>query len=168
MNDTNTPGGPYEPQSQEHTPSNPPPYTPQHTPPSNYAPGQYAAYGQSQTTAYTSPHYDGYTPMPHSGLGIASFALSILSGVVIFALVVTAAGVEASTPGGMDEDSALAVVLGLLMIGSVLLDFVALGLGIASLFQTTRKKIFGIFGIAITLATIGCFGLLLIVGLLAG
>jgi hypothetical protein len=85
----------------------------------------------------------------HSGIGVAAFVISIVMAVVAFGLITFAGVIEATTPGGMDEESALAVVTGLV-------DLVALGLGIGGLFQKDRKKIFPILGtIFSTLAIIG-------------
>jgi hypothetical protein len=82
----------------------------------------------------------------HSGLGIASFVISILAGVAIFLLVAAAGVLEATTPGGMDEKAPAAILLGLGIIALVLLDLVALALGIAAFFQADRNKIFAILG----------------------
>ena len=52
--------------------------------------------------------------LKQSGLGIASFILSILCGLLIFVMFIIAGVMEASSPGGIDERSAGAVVLGLI------------------------------------------------------
>ena len=49
-----------------------------------------------------------------SGLGIASLTLSVVGIIVVFSLFLIAGIWEASVPGGVDENSAAAVVLGLL------------------------------------------------------
>lgn len=82
----------------------------------------------------------------HSGLGIASFILSITTALLIFILFITAGVMETSTPGGIDEESAGAVILGLLILLCLFLEVVALGLGIGALCQTARNKVFGILG----------------------
>jgi hypothetical protein len=82
----------------------------------------------------------------HSGLGIASFITSIASGVITFLLIVIAGVMEASSPGGIDEESASAVILGLSLIAFLGVSLVALGLGIAGIVQKNRKKIFAILG----------------------
>lgn len=86
------------------------------------------------------------TPMKHSGLGIASFILSIVIAFLIFLLLMVAGIMEATTPGGMDEESAGAMIVGLFTMLFMFIDFVALGLGIAGLFHRERKKIFAILG----------------------
>lgn len=100
----------------------------------------------------------------HSGLGIASFVLGIVVGVLVFLMVVVAGAMQASTPGGIDEQSPVAVVLGLFILGLLALDMVALGLGIGSLFQSDRKKIFGVLGTLFSALTIAGTVLLIIIG----
>jgi RsiW-degrading membrane proteinase PrsW (M82 family) len=82
----------------------------------------------------------------HSGLGIASFVISILAGAAIICLVAAAGMMEATTPGGIDEKAPATILMGLGIVAFVLLDFVALGLGIAAFFQTERNKLFAILG----------------------
>ena len=82
----------------------------------------------------------------HSGLGVASFITSLVSGILLFLLIVIAGVIEASTPGGMDEKSAAAVIVGLFLFAFLGAAFVALGLGIGGLLQKDRKKIFAILG----------------------
>ena len=82
----------------------------------------------------------------HSRLGIASFITSIVSGILIFLVIVIAGVMEASTPGGMDEESAGAVMVGLFLFAFLGAALVALGLGIGGLLQKERKKIFAILG----------------------
>ena len=77
----------------------------------------------------------------HSGLGIASFITSIVSGILIFLVIVIAGVMEASSPGGMDEESTSAVMVGLFLFAFLGAALIALGLGIAGLLQKERKKI---------------------------
>jgi len=99
----------------------------------------------------------------HASLGIASFVLSILSGLGVFGTVVTAGVLEASNPAGVDETSGVAVVVGLLIFLFFFLQLVAIGLGIGGLFQTGRKKLFSILGIVFSGAALfGVLGLMFI------
>lgn len=95
----------------------------------------------------------------HSGIGIASFITSIIVGILMFLLVIVAGVMETSTPGGMDEKSAGAIIVGLGIFGLLFLDLVALGLGIGGLCQKERKKIMAILGtvfsVVILLGTLG-------------
>ena len=82
----------------------------------------------------------------HSGIGIASFVISIVAGILIFIVLGIAGSLEASTPGGIDENSTEAVMIGLAIIGLLFLNVLSVGLGIGGLLQKERKKIFAILG----------------------
>jgi len=82
----------------------------------------------------------------HSGLGIASFITSVVSGILIFVMIVVAGVMETTTPGGIDENSAGAVMVGLFLFAFLGGSLVALGLGIGALMQKDRKKVFAILG----------------------
>ncbi|MCG9720890.1 hypothetical protein [Shewanella sp. Isolate7] len=92
--------------------------------------------------------------LKHSGLGIAAFILSILSTLLIFALVTIAGVLEATTPGGIDETSPEAIIVGMLIFAFIGLALVGLGLGIGGLNQKQRKKIFAILGTIFSSVTI--------------
>lgn len=82
----------------------------------------------------------------HSGVGIASFITSVISGLAIFGLVVAAGVLEETTPGGVDEESVAAIVLGLFLLAFCFTSFIALGLGIGGCFHKNRKKVFAVLG----------------------
>lgn len=90
----------------------------------------------------------------HSGIGIASFVTSVAASLLLGMMVVIAGAMEIATPGGLDEESAAAMVLGLFIIALLVVEVVALGLGIAGLFQKDRKKLFAILGTTFSAATI--------------
>lgn len=104
----------------------------------------------------------------HSRLGTASFILSIVAGFFI-ALIAAVAGIlEVSSPGGINEESKLAMTLDVVVVALLILDAAALGLGIAGLFQKERIKIFAAIGIVLSSATLlGTAGLIWL-GLSAG
>lgn len=104
----------------------------------------------------------------HSKLGIASFITSIASGAFIFLLVVIAAMMEASTLGGMDEQSAEAIIVGVLLFVFIGTSFMALGLGLAGLLPKDRKKIFAVLGMVFSTATLLSTASLLLIGLANG
>jgi hypothetical protein len=104
----------------------------------------------------------------HSGLGIASFITSIIAGILIFLLLLIAGVMETSTPGGIDEDSASAVIIGLFLLALLGAAFVALCLGIGGLIQKERKKIFAILGTAIAAVTTLGTIFIIILGLALG
>ena len=82
----------------------------------------------------------------HSGLGIASFISSVISGILLFLIIVVASVMEASTPGGMDEESPAVIVVGLCVYAFLFVALIALGLGIGGLIQKDRKKLFALLG----------------------
>ena len=104
-------------------------------------------------------HYNVIPTRPHSGLGIASFIISLAAGAALVVLL-GIAGVIESQPGGMDEESAGAIVLGLILALTALAQVLALGLGIAALVQTGRSKLFGVLGTVF--ASTGLVGTVLI------
>jgi hypothetical protein len=104
----------------------------------------------------------------HSGLGIASFITSIVSGIIIFLLIVIAGVMETSTPGGMDEESAGAMMVGLFLFAFLGAALVALGLGIGGLIQKERKKIFAMLGAVFAAATIVGTIFIMMLGLAMG
>lgn len=99
--------------------------------------------------------------LKHSGLAIASFVTSVVSGVAIFLVIVIAGVLETSTPGGMDDDSAGTMIIGLLAIFFILTAIVALGLGIAGILQRDRRKVFAILGV--TFAAVEIIGTLFVI-----
>jgi hypothetical protein len=101
----------------------------------------------------------------YSGTGIASFAISIGAGLAMFGVFAIAGVMQASKPGGMDEKSAGAIVVGLCMIGLLGIDVVAAGLGVAGLLQTDRKKLFAVLGTIFSSLTIACTLALILLGL---
>ena len=102
----------------------------------------------------------------HSGLGISSFIVSIATGVSMFLLFIAAGMMEISTPGGIDEDSVGAMLVGLFLFAFLLLSVLAIGLGIAALFQRDRKKLFAVLGIVFAASTIVITMFLMILGLM--
>ena len=87
-------------------------------------------------------------PARHSGVGVASFVLSILSGIGLFAVIVAAAVLQSSRPGVLnDEKSAEAIVVGAVVLGDALLALIGAGLGIACVMQREHKRIFGTLGL---------------------
>jgi hypothetical protein len=100
----------------------------------------------------------------HSGIGIASFITSVVASILLGLMVVIAGAMEIATPGGLDEKTAAAMVLGLFIIALLVVDIVALGLGIAGLFQKDRKKLFAILGTTFSAATIIGILFLIVIG----
>lgn len=86
-------------------------------------------------------------PVKHAGLGIASFIISLIIGLAEFVLVIIAGVMQATTPGGINETAPVAIFLGMLLIGGIVVCLIGLGLGIAGVLQKDRKKIFGVLGL---------------------
>ena len=89
-----------------------------------------------------------------SKLGIAALLISIFSAIGLFLVFLIAGVIEANTYGGIDEESAEAIILGLFLFGFGFLDILAIGLGIAGIFQKTRERITAIIGTIISSATL--------------
>jgi hypothetical protein len=98
----------------------------------------------------------------HSGFGIASFIIGVAVGFLAFLLFAIAGALDATTPGGLDEESAAFMFLGLGLFALMFVDLIGLGLGIAGICQARRNKTFGVLGIVIAILTFIGFGLLLL------
>jgi hypothetical protein len=99
----------------------------------------------------------------HSGLGIASFILAILSGLGLFVVFAIAGVLESSTPGGIPDESPILLVVGLALIAFLFLAMLAIGLGVAGLFQSDRVRLFAVLGVAFAgLSILGTIGLALV------
>ena len=105
-----------------------------------------------------------FTRLPHSGLGISAFVISLLAGSLMVIAFVMAAALDAQT-GGLDEDSPGAIVLGLFLVLSGLGQMLALGLGIAGMLQAHRNKLFGVLGTVCAATALLGGGLLMLLGL---
>lgn len=102
--------------------------------------------------------------MKHSGLGIASFCISLFCGLLAVILVAAAGFLVAS---GQDEQSFGLILTGLGIMGDMLLMLVALGLGIAGACMKDRRKLFAILGIIFSALGLVCIGGLMVLGTIA-
>jgi hypothetical protein len=100
----------------------------------------------------------------HSGLGIASFVVSLLIGASEFLLIMIAGVLEAATPGGMDNESLIVLFIGLFVIVGLFANLAGVGLGIAGLVQRDRKKVFSALGVVFNGTVIFGLTMLLILG----
>ena len=82
----------------------------------------------------------------HTKLGIASFALSVLTGACSFGLIVIVALARAMHDGDEHSARAAKIILAVLLFGLFASNLIALGLGIAGLNQPERKKLFALLG----------------------
>ncbi len=103
----------------------------------------------------------------HSGLGIASFVISIIAALITFVLVVMAGVMTVKAGGQMDEQSPHAVVLGCSILAAGFLYLVGIGLAIGGLCQRNRYRVFPILGLVLNLLfVLGIVGLM-VIGLVA-
>ncbi len=114
------------------------------------------------------PHLETGMEIKHSGLGIASFITSLVAGLCLLITIVIAGVLEATTPGGMDEDSLAAIAVGLSILAFLCMSLAALGLGIGGLFHKERKKTFAIIGTVFSAVTIIGTTALIVLGLMIG
>ncbi len=103
-----------------------------------------------------------HTKPKNSGLGIASFVTSIIASVLTFVTFAVAGVLQTSKFGGMEYQEA--PLVGLAAIGLVLVHLVAVGLGIAGLFQKETKKTFAILGTVFSSGAIVIMVLTMIIG----
>jgi hypothetical protein len=98
----------------------------------------------------------------HSGLGIASFGISVAVGCLMVVMMGVAAVLSAHRiPGSPTYPGQTLVGLAIIFLAAA--DVVAVGLGIAALCQTGRKRLFGILGLVFSGSTIlGTIGLMII------
>ena len=119
---------------------------------------------------YDTPASDLEGPAPtieirQCGLGITSFVLSILNFVLMFIMVGIAGYLQATTPGGLNEKSPQAILIGLFIILVFVLAVVSIILGVVSMFRKNRNKLFGALGLVFNLVTILIVGGLMALGL---
>ena len=93
--------------------------------------------------------------MKHSGVGISAFVCGLVA-LVATLFTLGWAGVEHANSGGagIDEKSPVAVMIGLALFAEIFLGLIAVALGLGSLFQSNRKKVFGIIGLALALTQV--------------
>ncbi|WP_225209741.1 hypothetical protein [Xanthomonas bonasiae] len=105
---------------------------------------------------------------PYSGLGIASFAVSLIAAVLTLVLIGVCAALVYSQPDSLDEDSPLAMLVGMAMMVGVFAELAAAALGIGSLFQRDRRKLYGVLGLIFAIATLVGVAALIVFGLIQG
>lgn len=114
--------------------------------------------------------FSGFTqqvaaPEPkHSGVGITSFVLSLLSGFGMFVMCGVAVYMAMKAPGGMADDDPMVILLGLAVIGLGMTQVFAFILGAVALFQPNRKRIFAVLGTIFSLMAMLCIVGLIILG----
>lgn len=97
----------------------------------------------------------------HSGVGIATFVITLVGAALMLVVFVAAGMLELSTPGGVDEASPQAMIPGALLVGLILAQLVAAGLGIA---RRDRRRAFPVIGVSFAGMTLLATTALLIAG----
>ena len=119
-------------------------------------------------TAITEQEVPPYMESKHSGVGIASFVISIAVAVLLLVTIVIAGVMEMTTPGGIDDESVGAILVGLTIMGLFGLDIVAFGLGIGRLLQKSRKRIFAVLGVIFSAGAVMLTVVLMVIGIAVG
>jgi hypothetical protein len=99
----------------------------------------------------------------HSPLGVASFILSLVSGLILLVAIVAAGAMVTSNPT-LDEESPEMIGLGCAILFFGFLELVALGLGIAGAIQASRSKVFAILGIVFSAVVLLGIAFLMVIG----
>ena len=101
----------------------------------------------------------------HSGMGIASFVMSVLFGIGAFLVFVYAGYEEITIPGGVAGNRAMAMMIGFSMMLMWALLLVGAVLGTIALFEQNRKKVFALLGLIFSLGTLILSALVIVLGL---
>lgn len=96
-----------------------------------------------------------------SVLGIISIIIAIVMGTLIFVVIVIAGYLELNTPGGIDDNSPILALIGVVAIGVMLAHIIGATLGFVGLLQPNKKKLFAAVG-----AFLNSFILLSVIGLI--
>jgi hypothetical protein len=104
--------------------------------------------------------------LPHSGPGIASFILGLLSGLAVLFVLILAGVLTARAGGELDEESPEAMLVGGALLVCLLGALVGAILGGVGLAQQRRKKIFAILGLCFNLLVLLGTGAIIVLGIL--
>ncbi len=100
----------------------------------------------------------------HSGVGVASFVLAIVAAVVLMIDIVVIVSMQFHNPRRGRESE---MIVGLVILACVVLQLLALGLGIGGLLQRDRKKVFAILGVCFSAVPLLGEACLMLIGLAA-
>lgn len=122
----------------------------------------------------SSSFIDPYTAGPgyympevpkHSGVGVASFILAVLSCLTMCALFISAVYMQVQDPMMVEPDDGTSMLWNSTAIGAALLAVVGLVLGIMGLLTAGRRKRYAVLGIAFNGLTVLTVVSLLVMGL---
>ena len=100
----------------------------------------------------------------HSGLGIASFILSIVAFFTQIFVYTVYTIKQFSDPQWLEQESIGSTLIGFLMIVSIFIVLVGFGLGIAGIIQKEKRKVFSVLGVVLNLLMIMFLGFAMIPG----
>ncbi|WP_432662978.1 hypothetical protein R9X47_20615 [Wukongibacter baidiensis] len=100
--------------------------------------------------------------LKHSRVGISSFVISIISGIMMWGSGIIGGYLEITTPGGLHEESMEAFIIGLVFLLGLFLSLIGTGLGIFGTIQKNRKKLFAVLGLIFN-AVLILFGIVLMI-----
>ena len=108
--------------------------------------------------------YSGNLPKKHSGVGIASAVVAVLSGLSVVATFTVAVVLTVNDPTVFDDEEGPATVaLRFLLVLAVILSLIGLGLGIGAVVQREHKKTLGVVGLILNGAiVVGVVGLIVL------
>lgn len=120
---------------------------------------------EEEKSEFYKTEYDKANMKENSGVGIASFVISLVS----ILLIIICFSLSNSNSSTITEviNSPADILLGLAFIGIFMLNVCGFGLGIAGLFFKKKKKTLSIWGIVLNLLLIMIFILILIIGIYA-
>ena len=128
--------------------------------------GGYPPYPQHQPGQHVQ--YWMAPKLKHSGVGITSFVLDIVGVLGALVLIAVVVYMQESSGVELDENSPTAMAVGLLFILGILLNVIGVILGLVSVFDGNRKRLFGILGLIFNgLIVLGVIGLV-VLGLAVG
>lgn len=134
-------------------------YQGQNYPGQNYPGQNYPGQNYQGQNMYGGNYMMG--PLKHSGLGIASFVLSII---VILMYVIGYIIIKTSITVSVQAAVSASLTFGFMTIFGVVLNLTGIGLGIGGAVQKNYKKVFPILGLVLNILLILLFVILLIIG----
>ncbi len=109
----------------------------------------------------------GPETLKHSGLGIASFLVGLVAGLLEVTCLVIIGILQATNPRLIDDSTSLLLLIGFAILSGVPLGLLGIGLGFAGLCQR-RKKLFAVMGVVISSLVVAGVAAMLVLGMTAG
>jgi uncharacterized membrane protein len=134
-------------------------YPNQYPPP--YQPGGPVGY-YGQQPGYPGPGYGGVPPQ--SGVGVASFVLSLIAGVIVLIAFAVIMSVVAKGRGTFDEDAPEVMTGGCGILASGIMALVGAILGLIGVNQADRRRGYAVAGLVINLILVLFLGVVMALG----